>query len=264
MFCRICGKQIENDSIYCKYCGSNNLNNIQPSDEEIQLKTNFNEASVSSISPKHKAKKTSIIIINLCFIIIVLLAIILFVPFKKYYIGVVANNIIESDAIEYHHLFNYPQEAKKTIWAKPPNSNWGEYNGMYNIFYLIYSIRFIILALIYILVRKNYKKINLKKLKFKALSLKNIILTLYIILLLLITIIFTPYVKFTYYSGKLLFTGERGFYPLFRFNDLMEITKNGNNYFVYNIDFRVLLLEVVVLTVIFLIVYLNIRKKTKY
>lgn len=56
-----------------------------------------------------------------------------------------------------------------------------------------------------------------------------------------------------------MFTGERGFYPLFRLNDLMEVTKNGKiPTSVYNIDFRVLLLEVVVLTVIFLVIYLNI------
>jgi uncharacterized membrane protein YvbJ len=117
MFCRKCGKQIESNSMFCKYCGSNNLNNIQPSDEEVELKTNINDTS-TSVSPKNRNKNPSIKIINLFFIIMVLLAIILFVPFKKYYIGVVTNNIIENDTIEYHHLFNYPKE-EKNIRAKP-------------------------------------------------------------------------------------------------------------------------------------------------
>jgi hypothetical protein len=262
MFCKKCGKQVQDESMFCKYCGSNDLNNLQPRDEGVQLNTNFNEASVSSISPKDKNKNTSVIIINLCFIVIVLLASIFFVPFKRYYIGVVTNNFVENDTIEYHHLFNYPKE-ENNVRAKPPNGTWGDYHRRYNIFYSMYSIRFIALSLLYILVRKNYRKNNFKAFLFKVLSLKNIVLTLYIILLLLITIIYTPYAKFVYSSGKLLFTGERGFYPLFRFNDLIEVTKNENIPFIYNIDFRVLLLEVVVLTVIFLIIYLNIRKEAK-
>lgn len=87
-------------------------------------------------------------------------------------------------------------------------------------------------------------------------------LTIYIILLLLTTVIFTPYVKFIYYSGKLIFTGERGFYPFFMFNNL-ERTNADKALFIYNIDFRVLLLEVAVLTVVFLIIYISVRNKTK-
>lgn len=262
MFCKKCGKQVKDESIFCKYCGSNDLSNLQPSDEEVQLNTYFNEVSVSSISPKNKNKNTSVIITNLCFIVIVLLAGIFFVPFKKYYIGSITNNIVENDTIEYYHLFNYPKE-EKAVRMKPPTGYWDDYHVTYNIFYLMFSLRFIILGLFYVLVRKNNKRNRSKALIFKVLSLKNIVLTLYIILLLLITIIYTPYAKLVYSYGKLLFTGERGFYPLFRFNDLMEVTKNENIPYIYNIDFRVLLLEVVVLTVIFLIIYLNIRNKAK-
>lgn len=188
----------------------------------------------------------------------VLLAIILFVPFKQYYSGVVNNEIYEN--IEYKHLFSWPEE-EKDAWVKPPGSIIrGKYDIKYNIHYLKYSTRFIIIALLYLLIQASKSK----SLPSKSMSLKNIVLYLYIILFISITIIFTPYVKFTYSSGKLLFTGERGVYPLFRFNDLMEVTKNGNSLIsVYNIDFRVLLLEVVVLTVIFLIIYLSIRNKTK-
>ena len=64
MFCKKCGKQVQDESMFCKYCGSNDLNNLQPRDEGVQLNTNFNEASVSSISPKDKNKNTSVIIIN--------------------------------------------------------------------------------------------------------------------------------------------------------------------------------------------------------
>lgn len=67
MFCRKCGKQIEDDSIFCKYCGSNNLNNIQPGEEEVELNTNINDTSVPSISSKNKNKNTSIKIINFLF-----------------------------------------------------------------------------------------------------------------------------------------------------------------------------------------------------
>lgn len=259
MVCEKCGKQVQDESIFCKYCGSNNLNNIQPSDKKVESNKTINDTSVTSISPKNKNRNTSIRIINLCFIIMVLLAIILFVPFKQYYNGVVNNEIYEN--IEYRHLFSWPEE-EKDVWIKPPGGIIrGIYDIKYNIHYLKYSIRFIILALLYLLIQASKSKLLPST---KSMSLKNIILYLYIILFISITIIFTPYVKLTYSTGKLLFTGERGVYPLFRFNDLMEVSKNGNSPIsVYNIDFRFLLLEVVVLTVIFLIIYLNIRNKTK-
>jgi RNA polymerase subunit RPABC4/transcription elongation factor Spt4 len=256
MFCKKCGKQVQDDSMFCKYCGNNDLNNTQPIDRII-LKTNVDDTSATSILIKNKSKNTSVKIINLCFIVIVLLASIFFIPFKQHFSGVVRNETF--DNVEYRHFFNLPGDVKD-VWIKPPGRLIpGKFDIKYNLHYLEYCIRFIIIVMLYLLIQAYKLKLFISK----SMSLKNIVLTLYIILFFSITIIFTPYVKFAYSSGKLLFTGERGFYPLFRFNDLMEVTKNGNIHFVYNIDFRVLLLEVVVLTVIFLIIYLNIRNKAK-
>lgn len=259
MYCKRCGKQIEENSIFCKYCGRNLLDNLQDNQDDNILNANNN--SINTNPSIKVSKNNSIRFINIFFIIIVVSAIIFFVPFKQYYVGVVNSKVGED--IVYMHLFNLPEEDK-TVWLKPPGGIWGDYKIEHTIISLRYGIRFIVIAILYFISRKVYEKINIHAPTMKFPLPKNVVLTVYILLLLLITIIFTPYVKFVYSSEKLLFTGERGFYPFFMFNYLDRgISGKMQGINIYNIDFRVLFLEVAVLTVIFLIIYMSIRNKTK-
>lgn len=133
MFCKKCGRQIENDSIFCKYCGSNNLNNTQINEKEAELNKNITDTSVISISTKNR-KNSSLRNINLYFIILLLLASVFFIPFKQYFRGVVRRDFTFEN-IEYRHFFNLPKDVK-SIWTKPEGSLVaGEFDIKYNLHY---------------------------------------------------------------------------------------------------------------------------------
>lgn len=91
--------------------------------------------------------------------------------------------------------------------------------------------------------------------------LKKFLIFIYTISSALLLILFTPYKQFAYVSNNAVFTGHRGFKSLFLFNNLEE-SFNGR-LAIYYIDFQVLFVELITLTIIFIGLYLISKKATK-
>lgn len=132
MYCKKCGKKIYDDSIFCKYCGTNLLTSNQDNNNDSILNANNDSSNVKQSGKVSKNNYKTII--NVFFIFIVITAIVFFVPSKEYYIAVVSNETFEG-GIVHVHLFNLFKE-EITGRIKPPGGFWGNYNIEYKINYL--------------------------------------------------------------------------------------------------------------------------------
>lgn len=65
MYCKRCGKQIEENSIFCKYCGRNLLDSLQDNQDDNILNANNN--SINTNPSIKVSKNNSIRFINIFF-----------------------------------------------------------------------------------------------------------------------------------------------------------------------------------------------------
>lgn len=89
----------------------------------------------------------------------------------------------------------------------------------------------------------------------------KVLILVYLILISVICLIYTPYVEYTWLDSSqgYEFTGYRGNSSLYQFNEIQP--PNTQYLYVYYIDFQVLFVEILVVTVIFIGLYIIVLKK---
>ncbi|GEM_PF-4033177 len=198
-------------------------------------------------------------------------------PYTKYAID--SNGIrTKIDTENSHYSMDYVNKINGTVSMVKPSGQ-SEFTIMtyemeVRIFEMIITIAIEILALILLL--WFFDKFIIDKI-FDLLyggcfimkdNKKKILILIYIILFVVLTIFFTPYKAFYAYDTK-IFTGISGFQPIFAFSELTPYetyissidNKTYNRQYLYSIDFQVLFIELLTLTVVFTGLYLIIRNK---
>lgn len=253
MYCNKCGKEIENDSIFCMYCGKEVIFEKTETFDEVEQelkkeKNHFENNKAISIEKKQIFLKKIFIL----YFITIILSNLFFIPFQPY---AVSKSISKPGQItklnedkEYHHIYNLPEEVENIVIRPKGSDNNEEAKLIYKVVFAEMILRFAAITVLFVGAIVLYKKrVSIQKRKINK---AKILIFSYVVSFVIITIFLTPYRQFVTSNGNLLFTGTRGYSPIFMFNDL-EKTYN-EIMCVYYIDSQVLFVELLSLTILFI------------
>lgn len=111
MVCNKCHNEIDNDTIFCKYCGNSvNENNCPPKTKDSEIKRVRCHTNLSNLTKKHKFTIGISIVVVLGIAIVLILNVIFNDPTSKYIDLIDAQNYSEAEKVYEKKL----QKAQKT------------------------------------------------------------------------------------------------------------------------------------------------------